>query len=331
MTLRQIVGSTLLPLVLLSVGCQSSTTDDWPADNPGPKIVTSFAPITVFAMNVAGPDATVRPLMTTQGPHHYEPAPNDARRLTRADIFFINGLELDNSIAKKMQQSAGNSKLKIVPLGTRLPETLLLEGGCGCNHGDAKDDKGHKHDHDHDHADHDPHTWMGLPQAIKYVEIIRDELKALDPAHAAGYESRAAAYIVKLNALRTEGQELLKDKKIKRFISFHESLNYFAQTYDLTIGGAIEETPGHEPTPKQLTELLDICKKKQIHVLAVEPQYSSKSAAATVLSEMKRNGIADAVMISVDPMETATEAELTADWYETTIRKNLKALAGALK
>jgi ABC-type Zn uptake system ZnuABC Zn-binding protein ZnuA len=330
--------SLFLPVVVMAVGaglvaggCTSGVSDGWP-DRPGPKVVASFAPIECFAKNMAGDDAVVRAMMTTQGPHEYSAGPADARMVGRADLLFVNGLMLDEREAKKMADGSGNKALRFVNLGSKLPDALLLE--MGDHDGDEHDKGGHKHEghkHDHQHGAHDPHIWMGLPQAVKMVEGIRDELKGFDPTHAADYNRRAAEYVAKLNAIKADGEKLLKDKKDRKFVSFHESLGYFAKTFDLEIAAVIEDVPGSEPTPQQLQEIVAKCVQHKVRVIAVEPQYTAKTAADQILKELKAKGIADPKLVVIDPMETATDAEMNVGWYETKMRANLAALAEALK
>ena len=78
---------------------------------------------------MAGDDAVVKTAMSNQGPHHFDPKPSDARRITQADLFVINGLGLDEMIARKMKGGSGNLDLKIVNLGERFQEHELEEGG----------------------------------------------------------------------------------------------------------------------------------------------------------------------------------------------------------
>src|SRR5207253_2361456 len=139
-------------------GCSPSGGDGWP-DRPGPKVAASFAPIQCFALNVAGDDAVVRPVMTTQGPHEFTPGPADIRMIARADLFVINGLQLDDRPANQMVSGSGNKGVRVVNLGAKLPEAMLREG--------EKEEHGHeghdqKHEgHHHEHGAHDPHIWMG--------------------------------------------------------------------------------------------------------------------------------------------------------------------------
>src|SRR5262249_27543396 len=93
-------------IVMLAPGC-AGPADPWP-EKPGPRVLTSFVPLYCFALNVAGDDATVLCAMTDTGPHHFDPSPQNAVALRRADLFLINGLDLDNDIAKKMVKSSHN-------------------------------------------------------------------------------------------------------------------------------------------------------------------------------------------------------------------------------
>ncbi len=315
---RVLVVAAAIPLA----GCGSSEPQ-WP-DRPGPKVVASFPPLYCFALNVAGDDAVVKTAMSSQGPHHFDPKPADARLVRQADLFVINGLGLDERIAQKMKGGSGNTSLKIVDLGQRFKPDELEEG-CDCGH-----DHGDGHAHDHEHAT-DPHVWLGIEHAVKQVEGIRDALKEADPAHAGDYDRRAAEYVGRLSKLEADGKAMLKDKKNRKFVTFHGSLTYFAKTFDLEITDVIQKVPGQEPTAKELARLIEACKAYKVRVIAVEPQYSGQSSAQRILEELKRQGVEDPVLVEIDPLETAQDVDLNADWYEAKMRQNLSNLAGAMK
>jgi zinc transport system substrate-binding protein len=302
------------------VGCGGGDEGtQWP-DQPGPKVVASFPPIYCFALNVAGDHAAVKTAMTSQGPHHFDPKYSEAKLVRKADLFLVNGLGLDEEAAKKMQGLSGNRNLKLVNLGERFGEKELEEGG-ECEHEDG---------HAHHHAV-DPHVWLGVGYAKKQVEGIRDALKEADPAHAADYDARTAEYLKRLDMLKAHGDEVLKGKKNRRIVTFHGSLTYFAKTFDLSIEDVIQKTPGKEPSAEALKKLVRSCKTNNVRVIAVEPQYSGHGSAARLLDELKRAGVEDPVLVELDPLETAQESDLNAGWYEEKMRKNLEALAGALK
>lgn len=315
----------LVPFVaFVVVGCSPvDHSQAWPA-KPGPKVLASFAPIQCFALNVAGDDANIQVLFADEGPHHVKDNPAHVSLFAGADVLYANGLGLETGSVKTIQKGT-SKKVPVIALGDLLPENMRLVGGCDC----CKDEDGHD-EHDHEHGDFDPHVWLGPDQAVKMVEAIRDDLKQRDPAHADAYAARAAAYVKKLETLKADGQAMLKDKGEKQFISFHDSLSYFAKNFGLKAPEVIQMVPGHEPTQKQLTSLTERCEKKKIRVIAVEPQYGSGTSAKTVADALTAKGLS-VEMIVIDPLETTAPGEFNADWYETKMRANLAALAKALK
>ena len=310
---------------LLSGGC-AKTAAEWDAAKTGPKVVASFAPISSLVQSIAGPDAQVKTVLTSQGPHGGEVDAGKASLLRRADLFFINGLDLDNAIVEKLRKAAGGDALKVVALGEAIPKKLLEEAAHDHEH-DAPGGGGH----DHKHGVRDPHVWLGLAAAAAMTEVIEAELAAKDPAHAAGYRGRAESLRARLAKLQADGKALLANKKERGLVSFHESLTYFAKSFDLEIEAVIEKTPGTEPSAKDLQNLVAECLEHKVRVIAVEPQYSAKSSAKRLVEELRAKGVADAELVELDPMETADPDKLTGEFYEATMRANLEALAKVLR
>src|SRR5947208_2182854 len=79
------------------------------------------------------------------------------------------------------------------------------------------------------------HVWLGIPQAVAMVGTIRDTLAEIDEANAGEYRKNAEAYIDRLKALHAEGKKALADRKVRRIISSHEALGYFAKSFDLEV------------------------------------------------------------------------------------------------
>lgn len=320
------LGLTLAALSLLMPGCSGTPVgkaqNEWPANHTGPKVVVSFAPLYCFAANVAGDDAVVRNVMTSTGPHDFEPTADDVKLVTQADLFFVVGLGLDERKAELMRDGSGNKNLKVVKLGEKIDKKHLCEGFC--THADHGPD--HKHDTD-------PHVWLSPDHAVMLVEFIRDELKAKDPAHATGYDTRAAAYIEKLRALKAHGISKFKDKEDKRLVSFHDSLAYFEECFQLNVRGVLTKKPGQEPNAKEMKELIAICTKKSspVRVILTEPQYSTSSSGEALRKELAASGVVDPVLVEFDPLETVRPDELKPDWYEQKMKANIDRLAEKMK
>lgn len=74
---------------------------------------------------------------------------------------------------------------------------------------------------------------------------------------------------------------------------FHPSWGYFAAEYGLTM--ITIETEGKEPSAQDMAKIVDIAKEKQVRVIFVQPQFSTRSAQA-VAEEI------DGEVIAVDPL-----------------------------
>ncbi len=310
----------------LAAGCslKSGSADEWANAGGKTKVLVSFPGLFSFAAAVGGDDVAVKSLTTTRGVHfHGEITEREILLAKGCDVFLTNGLGLDEYIVKKLEKPAANKNWNVVVLGKAIDEDSLHEGEC-------------KHDHaagqPHDHG-FDPHVWLGTGPAKKMVAAVRDEFKRLDPPHAANFDRRAGEYLKKLEALEEYGKGLFAAKAEKKFVTFHDSLQYFCESYGLKVGGVIETKEGVEPTADDIAEVVKMCQKQKIRVIAVEPQFPRTTSARVIrdtLQKAKDNPI-DAQFAGVDTLETADEAELTADLYERTMRENLANLAAVLK
>jgi zinc transport system substrate-binding protein len=315
-------------LAVVSLGCGRGS-NPWAGKGGPPRIVVTLPAYYSFARSVAGEDAGVVCLCTHTGPHEYPYNPQDSMLLKRADLFLANGLALE-PFADRLAETTSNRHLSYVKLAESLPANLLQEPGpegASCCDPDDKD-AGHGN---HEHATgRDPHVWLGVPQAIEIVAQIRDQLKEKDPTHADAYGRRAAEYTARLHQLQVDGKAMLKGKK-NDLVAFHDALGYFATSFGLDVAGVLEMQPGVEPSATQMAQLVGLCKKKQVSVIVVEPQYPQHSVAKTLLDRLRqRDGVPNAAFVVVDPLETADPSDLDAGWYERKMRENLANLAEKL-
>jgi ABC-type Zn uptake system ZnuABC Zn-binding protein ZnuA len=316
-------------VAVLLVGCPGGQKAGPWKDTNKPKVLVSFAPLYSFAASVAGDDAEVKCLLTASGPHtHGDVTANQIELARGCDAFFINGLGLDDEvdgIAKKLEKVAANPKWNVVNLGGQIDKGWIREGQCFHDHTKAGDVE-------HVHPD-DPHVWLSIRCVKKMVEGMRDELKRLDPGHADGYQSRAAAYLAKLDRLEADGKAMFVDKQEKWIVTFHDSLGYFGETYGLKVAASIQVDPGKEPTNVKLQEIIKTCKKRNARVIAVEPQFSNHTSARVIRDALRglSDGPIEAVFAEVDPLETCDERDLGPELYEQTMRRNLVELAKALR
>ena len=324
LTRRRIVIPTiavLLAAVVLS-GCGHNSEDPW-KDVPGgqPRVLVSFAPLYCFAKAVAGPKVAVHPLLTTVGPHDHQADADDILAAQKADLFLVNGLTLDDFVTK-VANSSGNSKKGLVQkLGEAIPTDQLI-------HTDEEEAHAH-HGHHHAHGEYDPHVWLGLPEAKVMVTAIGKLLAERDPVHAADYKKRAEDFAKKLDELAAYGKEKFASKKNRKFITNHHSFRYFARSFGLEVLDSIQMQAGVEPDGQQIAKLAELCKKHNIRVIGVEPQYSK--AAAETLQKSLKESIPELIIVELDPIETANAEQLKPEYYLERMKQNVDNLAKHLK
>ncbi|KAF5039323.1 High-affinity zinc uptake system binding-protein ZnuA [anaerobic digester metagenome] len=108
------------------------------------------------------------------------------------------------------------------------------------------------------------------------VEEIYEGLVELDPENEAYYAQNRDAYLEELDALDTRIREKLEGKEEKNFMVYHPSWGYFAADYGLNMISV--EIEGKEPSAQDLTELVDLAKEKDVKVIFVQAQFSTRSA-----------------------------------------------------
>jgi ABC-type Zn uptake system ZnuABC Zn-binding protein ZnuA len=313
--------------VLLLPGC-GGAPDPWAKFEGGPpRVIASFPPLYCFARNVAGAnqdqggiDAAVLSLLTTVGPHEFHADSGDLLKFQKADLFLINGLGLDESLARLVTDN--HLKVKVVEAGEAIPEDELIRRG-------KEEQEEHEHGKGgHEHGQFDPHVWLGIPEAIHMVEHIRDVLAEQDPAHKDAYARRAREYVGQLRELHEYGKKSLGGKKNRKIIATHESLGYFARAFGLEVLGHIQPQPGTEADATGLQKLVDLCAREKVRVITVEPQYST--ATAETLGRQLHGRNVDVHLVEVDTIETA-DPPIAADYYVCKMRQNIDALAKHLE
>src|SRR6476469_110294 len=168
------------------------------------KVVATFSILGDLVREVGGDAVDVTTLVGPDGDAHtYQPRPTDARSLAGAKVLVSNGLGFEGWI-DRLAEAAGFK-------GTR----IVASAGAP--------------------AESDPHCWQDVACARRYVANIADGLAMADPANAALYARRAAAYDARLATLdawiRREIAAVPEGQR--QAITGHTSFRYFARAYDV--------------------------------------------------------------------------------------------------
>ncbi len=232
-------------------------------------ILTSFYPMYVATINICDgvDDVEVKNLTapTTGCLHDYQITTSDMIKLSHADILVINGDGMESFIDKAISLYPN---LNIINSSKGILENHeeLLE------HHEEDDDENEENHHEHEHGVN-CHYWVSITLHMEQIKNIKDELIRLNPQNANKYEENANVYLKKLETLKNEMHESLDGIDNKRIITFHEAFDFFAEEFNLDIEAVIEREPGTYPSAKELSQIIDLVKEKDITTIFIEPQY----------------------------------------------------------
>lgn len=264
-----LVGAlALLPLL---AGCGSgessgSSAAQSPSAAPSTDrltVVATVAPITSIAANVIGDKAAITGVVPEgTNSHTFEPPPQVAKVLERADVVFVNGLQLEEPTFELAEQNAKEGS-EIVRIGERvLPESDYIYDFSF----PKKDGKPN------------PHLWTDPLYAIKYAMVVRDVMVRRDPANAASYTANSAAFVAKAtalsNAVKTDQATIPGGRK--ELLTYHDAYAYFAKDYGWNVVGAVQPSNFEDPQPKEIAKLVDQIKARKVPVIFGSEVFPSK-------------------------------------------------------
>lgn len=243
-----------------------------------------------------------------QDPHSYEPGAQTLTAVAQADVIFVNGWDLEESLVHNLE-SIGKD-VPIVAISANIKPLPLK---------------------DNEHSGADPHVWFDIQNVVQWTENVARILAALDPANAAAYQDNAAAYKAELIALEADVKEQLAvlppEKRV--LVTNHDSFAYFAQAYDFEILGTV--VPGSstiaEPSATDLTTLISTMEAHGVCTIFTETTVSD-NLSQTVAAELD---VCDAVQVvplytgAIGPTGSGAES------YIAMFRANVEAIVAGLK
>lgn len=125
----------------------------------------------------------------------------------------------------------------------------------------------------HVHGEIDPHVWESVPNTIAMVQVIRDRLIQVDPAHQNEYRGNAQEYINTLKNLHRYISELIGriPPAQRNLVTTHDAFGYLADTYGLKIAGFVSSNPQKEPAARDIVKLTRTLKELNVPAVFIEP------------------------------------------------------------
>jgi manganese/iron transport system substrate-binding protein len=267
------------------------------------KVVTTFTVIADMARNVAGEGVEVVSV-TKPGAeiHGYEPTPGDIVAASDADLVLWNGLNLERWFEQFL------TNLGDVPSATLTDGITPISITAGDYAGRAN-----------------PHAWMGLENALIYVDNIAEALSGVDPANAAIYAANADAYKAELaemiSPLRDRIAALPQDRRW--LVSCEGAFSYLARDLGLQELYLWPINADQQGSPRQVQAVIDGVREHAIPVVFCESTVSSDPAEQVA----RETGAAFGGILYVDSL---SEADGPVPTYLDLLRVTTATIADGL-
>ncbi len=214
------------------------------------QVVTSFSILADLTREVGGDHVELTNLVDADADAHvYEPSPDDAKALLRADLIIANGLGFEPWLERVLASSEPkgkriNASAGVVPLmldedGERVP---------------------------------DPHAWQSLTNAEIYVRNIAKALGELDPANRDRYNERRDAYLTRLHALLKKADAKIAGLPAsqRKVVTSHDAFGYLGQAWQLSFIAPQGLSTHDEPSAAEVAALIRQIRSEGVRAVFVE-------------------------------------------------------------
>lgn len=245
-----------------------------------PLVLISVAPYKQFIEKIAGNTVKVQ-LMVPAGAssHTYEPTPKQMISASQASLWFTIGEPFERRAINALKSH--HPLLQVINLqeGLDLINSADHHGRKGCCPGAI-----------------DLHFWLSPRQAQMQAKTITNALIALLPEYSDQYRHNLGFLQKELQELDRNIESILSPLKNRNILVSHPAYAYFCRDYHLTQYSI--EVEGKDPTPQQMTKMLQTAKHLNIEAIFIQPQYNNK--AAKLVAEAL-----NAKLVTLDPYSEA--------------------------
>ena len=222
------------------------------------KVATTFTVIADMVSNVAGEAADVVSI-TKPGAeiHGYQPTPQDIVRASDAELIFWNGMNLELWFEQFL---ANVGDVPSVTLTDGIEPISIASGSYS--------------------GKPNPHAWMGLGNALIYIDNIEAALSKHDPANKTIYRANAKVY---KQALRDTIEPLKRriesiPERERWLVTCEGAFSYIARDFGLKELYLWPMNADQVGTPQQVRAVVDGVKANNIPVVFCESTVSVKPA-----------------------------------------------------
>lgn len=177
-----------------------------------------------------------------------------------------------------------------------------------------------------DKITYDPHSWMSIRNAKRYINDIEYKMSKLYPENEKIYRKNASKVLRQLTELDYKYRDLFKNTKRKEFIVSHYAFAYLAKDFDLIQYPLQGLTSVDSPSIKKLIKVIEDSKSKNINTIFYEygmPKNGSDIIAEEIDADLKG-------LISMEYINKDIEKDIGDDFIDM-MEYNLKNIYDSLR
>lgn len=226
------------------------TGTSWSAAEPSVRAVATTGMVSDLVRGVGGARVEVYQLMGPGvDPHLYKPSPGDTARLSKADVIFYNGLQLEGRMTGLFERLAQRGRLTRA-VAEAVPADRLLT-----NEGRP-----------------DPHVWMDAGLWAATVPAVVETLVQADPAGEKLYRANGEAVVARLQVLdawcRAQAATVPAPQRV--LVTSHDAFNYFGRAYGFRVVALQGVSTVSETSLADMAGLADLIRQEKIPAVFVE-------------------------------------------------------------
>jgi zinc/manganese transport system substrate-binding protein len=222
-------------------------------------VVATFSIIADMLVQVGGEHLAITTIVGPGGDCElYQATAGDVATMATARAVFFNGLNTDFEpwLEPLLKQSGFKGRKFVVTRGVHI---LLAE-------------EEHPVSGRQLPSAIDQHAWMEPHNGVVFVRNIANELAQLDPANAADYRERAARYSKQIEDVDAWARRELAAVPAakRRALTSHDSLQYIAYAYGITLMSVNGWTNQSEPSAEELEKLARQIRTEHVKALFLD-------------------------------------------------------------
>lgn len=253
------------------IGCNNEKTEEkMNIDNDKLSIYTTVYPLQYFAERIGQDHVHVESIYPPGTDEHtFDPSQKDMIELANADLFIYIGLGLEGFV-QKAEPILQKEGVELLAAGENIQfEDAAIQ---------SSNDSNHDHHDGHSHEGNiDPHVWIDPIYAKQLAEAIMIKLNELLPDQKEEFEKNYYTLANELDQLNEKFLQMVENRNHNEFIISHGAYGYWEHRYGLKQINLAGLSSSHEPSQKELQNIIANAKESGLKYVFAEQNIGSKN------------------------------------------------------